>query len=95
MTRAALQKFYQTPAWRKAARACRARAGWMCERCKSEGLTVAAALAHHKIPLDEGGPKFEGLEALCRMHHEIEHNRQPNAQQREWGKYLAELRQTI
>ena len=56
---------------------------------------MAATLAHHKTPLNDGGAKFEGLEALCRICHEAEHDRAPNEQQREWGKYLAKLRRTI
>ena len=84
-----------SPAWRRAAWACRERAGWLCERCAAQGLTVGAVLAHHKTPLNEGGAKFGPLEALCRIHHESEHNRGPSEQQREWGKYIAELRRTI
>ena len=56
---------------------------------------MAAALAHHKTPLDEGGAKFGALEALCRFCHESEHNRGPSEEQREWSMYIAELRRTI
>ena len=70
------------------------RAG-LCERCKAEGFTEAAAVAHHRIPLDAGGPKFEGLQALCRRHHEALHNRGPSEEQRAWSKYLSHLRETI
>ena len=95
MTRIEQRKFYQTPAWRRASRACRARAGGLCERCKAEGFTEAAALAHHRIPLDAGGPKFEGLEALCFRHHEAQHDRGPSEEQRAWSTYLSHLRETI
>ena len=56
---------------------------------------MPAEVAHHRTPLDAGGAKFEGLEALCRLCHESEHNRGPNEEQRAWGKYIAELRRTI
>ncbi len=75
--------------------ACRAEAGWLCSRCKAEGFTEAAVLTHHRIPLDAGGPKFEGLEALCRIHHEQSHDRAPSKQQQEWSVYIAELRRKI
>ena len=95
MNRIEQKKFYQTPAWRRASRACRAAAGWLCVRCKAKGFTVAAALAHHKTPLDAGGAKFGPLEALCRICHESEHGRAPNEEQRAWSKYLSHLRETI
>ena len=52
-------------------------------------------MAHHKTYLSNGGPKFEGLEALCFRHHEEEHGRAPNEEQKAWSRYLAHLRQTI
>ena len=95
MTRFEQRAFYQTPAWRRASKSCRARAGWLCERCKPR--TVAAAVAHHVRPLDEDGAKLDqkNLMALCRDCHEEVHNRAPNEQQRAWGKYIAELREKI
>ena len=93
--RAEQRAFYATRKWRRASRACRYRAGWLCERCKAAGFTMPAEVAHHRTPLDAGGAKFEGLEALCRLCHESEHNRGPNEEQRAWGKYIAELRRTI
>ena len=97
MTRIEQRKFYQTPAWRRASRACRERAGWLCERCKAEGFTEAAALAHHRIALDAGGAKLadSNLESLCRRHHEAQHDRGPTEEQRAWSKYLSHLRKTI
>ena len=94
MNRNEQRQFYQTPAWRKASKRYR----WehpLCERCKAKGFTVAAALAHHKTPLDAGGAKFGPLEALCRICHEEAHNRAPNEQQRAWNAYLSHLRETI
>ena len=95
MTRHQQREFYQTRAWRRAARACRERAGWLCERCKAEGLTAAAAVAHHKTPLDKGGAKFGPLIALCRTCHESEHDRAPSEQQKEWNEYIDKLRKRI
>ena len=97
MNRATAREFYQSPTWRRAARACRARAGWLCVRCKAEGYTVAAALAHHRIPLDQNGPPLAetNLEAICHRHHQEAHGCEPNEEQRAWGKYVAELRRTI
>ena len=94
MTRWQAKQFYQTPAWRKASFRYR----WdnpLCERCKAEGFTEAARVAHHVKPLAEGGAKFGPLEALCRRHHEEIHHRAPNAEQRAWSHYLTELRKTI
>ena len=100
MTRLQQRRFYHTPAWRNASRACRARAGWLCERCKAEGFTEAARLAHHKTPLDAGGSKFggrngDGLEAICYRHHQEVHDRTPNLQRQAWSQYLSHLRKTI
>ena len=95
MTRFEQRKFYQTTAWRRASRACRERAGWLCERCKAAGYTVGAAVAHHKTPLDAGGAKFGPLEALCRICHEETHGRAPNEQQRAWSNYISHLRAPI
>ena len=95
MNRIEQRKFYASPQWRRASRACRERAGWLCERCAAEGFTEAARVAHHRIPLDEGGPKFEGLEALCRRHHEGLHDRGPSDEQRAWKEYISQQRGTI
>ena len=57
-------------------------------------------MAHHRTALDAaGGAKLKlaesNLEALCRECHEAHHDRGPSEQQREWGRYIAELRRTI
>ena len=75
--------------------ACRERSGFLFERCRRDGFTVGAQVAHHRTPLDAGGAKFEGLEALCRICHESSHNRGPSKQQQEWSVYIAELRRKI
>ena len=95
MTRNEQRKFYQTPAWRRASRACRARVNFLCERCAKNGFTVAARVAHHRTPLDAGGAKFGPLEALCQICHESEHGRGPSQEQRAWSTYLAELRRKV
>ena len=97
MTRSALQKFYESPAWRRLARAAKVRDDWLCVTCRRAGYTVAAAVVHHLKAIKDGGAKLDlaNLESLCREHHESEHGRGPNTQRREWGKYIAELRRTI
>jgi 5-methylcytosine-specific restriction enzyme A len=50
----------------------------LCERCGERGLTVVASVVHHKVPLDQGGARFDqtNLMALCRDCHEQIHGRQ-------------------
>ena len=97
MNRREQRQFYQSSQWRRASKACRARAGWLCERCKSEGYTVAAVLAHHRTALDQKGEPLaeSNLEALCRRHHEEVHDRAPTEARRAWSTYLSHLRKTI
>lgn len=63
--------FYHTAAWQKF-RAIILRRG-VCERC---GIKIAT-VAHHKIPIDEGGAKlaFDNMLAVCRDCHERIHGR--------------------
>ena len=95
MKRIETQRFYNSRPWRNLSRACRARAGWLCENCKPR--TVAAVLAHHIKPITEGGAPLEisNTRALCFDCHSEIHNRAPNAEQRAWSIYLRELRNTI
>ena len=49
----------------------------LCERCEQMGLTVAAEIAHHIVPISEGGPPFpdlDGLESMCTPCHSSHHN---------------------
>ena len=67
MNRAQQAKFYQSREWRRVSFFIRERAGWLCEICKAEGFTKAAALTHHVKPVSEGGAKLDksNLQALC------------------------------
>ena len=96
MNRSLTRQFYQSRPWRGASLACRERAGWLCGRCKAEGFTVAAALAHHRVAVTKGGAKLDpaNLEALCFDCHEKEHGR-ANEEKRAWGRYLQELMDTL
>ena len=89
------QVFYNSLPWRNLSRACRSRAGWLCENCKPR--REAAVLAHHIVPITSGGAPLEisNTRALCFQCHERAHNRAPNEQQRAWAIYLRELRNTI
>ena len=97
MTRAALQKFYESVAWRRMAKVAKRRDGFLCVRCRQEGFTVAADVVHHLKPITAGGEKLslDNTVSLCRIHHESAHGRGPSTEQREWGKYMAESRLTI
>ncbi len=58
---------------------------------------MSADVVHHLKPINDAGAKLDldNLESLCRIHHEQIHHRGPSEEQREWGKYVAELRRTI
>ena len=49
----------------------------LCIDCKAKGITRAANVVHHIIPLDQGGAKYSSnnLMALCRECHEAKHKR--------------------
>ena len=49
----------QVRAWRRASRLVVLAAGWLCVRCRAKGFTVAAALAHHRKPLEAGGAPLD------------------------------------
>jgi len=47
----------------------------VCERCEANGLTTVASMVHHKIPIKQGGAKYDhsNLMALCNDCHEAIH----------------------
>ena len=52
------------------------------------GITMAAEIVHHVIPISDGGdpfPEVEGLESLCTSCHSKHHNIKPmSAEQRKF-----------
>lgn len=49
----------------------------LCSRCQEQGRIVMASVAHHVVPINDGGPRLDqaNLRALCRDCHEIVHGR--------------------
>ncbi len=43
----------------------------LCEECLKENITTVGELVHHKIPIEDGGEKydFDNLETVCRSCH--------------------------
>ena len=66
------------------------RAGWLCERCRKEGLTVPARIVHHKHHLRGGGLKLSqsNLEALCAKCHNNEHDNVRPPDKKQWDDLL-------
>ena len=97
MTRAAIQKFYESQAWRNTAKAAKKRDTWLCVKCRQEGRTVSCDVVHHKVAIQDGGAKLslDNLESLCREHHESLHHRGPSEEQKVWHGYLTESRRRI
>lgn len=49
----------------------------LCSRCQEQGRIVMASVAHHVVPINDGGPRLDqaNLRALCRDCHEVIHGR--------------------
>ena len=94
MNRREQQRFYQSRPWRAMSRAARERDGWLCQRCLPR--RVAAAVAHHVVPIEQGGDPLEigGLVSLCRPCHELHHGRTDKLKAA-WSAYIKELVDTI
>ena len=94
MTRAALQRFYESQAWRNTAKAAKRRDGFLCVHCAREGRTIGAEVVHHVKAIKDGGEKLllENTVSLCRICHESQHHRGPSAEQLAWRGYISELR---
>ena len=90
-------RFYQGTRWRRTARAAKRRDNWLCVRCRAEGRTKAAEVVHHRQAISDGGEMLDlaNLESICREHHESLHDRGPSEEQKEWSKFLADLRRKI
>lgn len=58
------------PVWKWRARACKARAGWKCERCGALARGVGWLEAHHLTYVRLGHEWPEDLMALCHTCHE-------------------------
>ena len=58
--------FYQSARWRTV-RAAFLREHPLCGVCAARGRVVAAVVADHKVPLKDGGARFDaaGLQSLC------------------------------
>jgi 5-methylcytosine-specific restriction enzyme A len=69
--------FYNSPAWTKLRRA-KLRANPLCERCKAQGLIVAAKMVHHVVER-KADPSlalaWENLMSLCPHCHSSWHAR--------------------
>ena len=54
-----------------------ARRNWICERCRERGLIRSGNELHHKVPLSEGGAKYDetNVELLCKSCHSTETRR--------------------
>ncbi len=60
-------RFYDSVAWQRLRR-LKLNQDPLCEQCLSRGVTKAAYMVHHKVPIKGGGewlPPIEGLESLC------------------------------
>lgn len=55
----------------------------LCEHCLAKGRAVMAGVAHHVVPISEGGPRLDprNLQALCRDCHEVVHGRRAERRQ--------------
>ena len=96
MTRRESQRFYNSRPWRAMSKFIRARDGFLCAACRPR--RVGAELVHHKVPLSEDfaarlDPK--NLTSLCKKCHREAHGEVENEQQKAWGRYISELRDTI
>lgn len=75
------ETFYKSRRWQKTRAAYLRSVGGLCERCLKKGLYHPAVIVHHKVYLTaenintpEIALSWNNLEALCREHHEEEHN---------------------
>ena len=80
------KEIYLTKRWAALRDAAFDRDAGLCQDCKRQGLTVAAALVHHVIPLRSGGNHWElsNLRSLCRDCHSKEHGENFFAGREDW-----------
>jgi len=74
------KEFYKSVRWQKTREAYLKSVGYLCERCKQNGIIKTAEIVHHKTYLTPSNIKdgnialsFDNLEALCRDCHNAEH----------------------
>lgn len=72
--------FYCSREWEVCREAYLQKVNHLCERCKAKGIYEPAKIVHHKIYLNKENftdpsvsLNFDNLEALCAMHHNLEH----------------------
>lgn len=72
--------FYCSREWELCREAYLQKVNHLCERCKAKGIYEPAKIVHHKIYLNKENftdpsvsLNFDNLEALCAMHHNLEH----------------------
>lgn len=76
MARSIDQDFYNSPIWRKCAKAYLRRVGGLCEICLKNGVYAPANIVHHKKHLNRKNMNepsvaynFDNLQAVCIAHH--------------------------
>lgn len=62
--------FYNSRAWRKAAKLHKAK-NPLCIECKKEDIITPVQITDHITPVDKGGDKWNenNLQSLCHKHH--------------------------
>lgn len=65
-----LENFYSSPLWRKTRARILAKEP-LCRMCYEKGLTQAATVVDHILPINKGGEKYkqENLQPLCETCH--------------------------
>jgi len=58
--------FYKSMAWQQC-RAAYLRAHPVCVTCRARGMTIAAVVVDHMVPIKDGGARFDwsNLQSLC------------------------------
>jgi 5-methylcytosine-specific restriction endonuclease McrA len=64
------QDFYNSPRWRKVARAHKEKNPF-CVKCEKEGIISAVEFTDHIVRIEDGGEKYteSNLQSLCSFHH--------------------------
>ena len=86
------KEIYTTTRWRKL-RHRKLDLNPLCEHCQAQGLTVAAEIVHHIVPVSEGGdpfPDIAGLESICTSCHSLHHNTMPMTEEQKKFQALIE-----
>lgn len=85
------QKFYNSKAWRRTARAYAESVHYLCEQDLDDGILTDtsarwAGVTDHIIPINEGGAKFDyrNLQRLSRVNHDAKSGREAQGIIEEW-----------